>query len=377
MQSRNNRSRYSVTLLILLCFTMLPLMPPAFLSAEPGTGLTASPPVMPDNEETRRLLEQTLSSAEIEQEIARINTEQKALEQQASLLEKKASAQKNAITDQQERAGAIVRAYYMGERDGLLAAVLSAKSISRLLALYDYYEIVIGRDQETLSQYEKEYKKLKATLTAAQRSSQELAELKAVLEEQKARIAILHDDIESGIQSSSDPAKMSALLEEFTKYWENIGIHEVKTYFKALSAAMKNLPQFVQSRDGIMTRKGMTYTLALKEEDLNEFLVSQNPLFKDFAFHFNNNEVTASGKSGGLSMTLTGHYTIQEEPVNGLMFHVDHVLFNGLELPDTTRTALEEEFDLGFYPEKIVSFLRATEVSSSDGVLHVKLSLSF
>ncbi|QQZ63959.1 hypothetical protein JI735_00795 [Paenibacillus sonchi] len=364
-------------LLILLCFTVLPLTPPAFLSADPGTGLTAAPPDMPDNEETRMLLEQTLSSAEIEQEISRISSEQKALEQQASMLEKRASAQKNAITDQQERAGAIIRSYYMGERDGLLAAVLSAKSISRLLALYDYYEIVIGRDQDILSQYEEEYKKLKATLTAAQRSSQELAELKAVLEEQKARMAILNEDIESGIQSSSDPARMSALLEEFTKYWENIGIHEVKTYFKALSSAMKHLPQFVQSRDGILTRKGMTYHLALKEEDLNEFLVSQNPLFQDFAFHFNNNEVTASGKSGGLSMTLTGHYTIQEEPVNGLMFHVDHVLFNGLELPDTTRKALEEEFDLGFYPEKIVSFLRATEVSSADGVLHVKLSLSF
>lgn len=377
VQSRNNRSRYPVMLLILFCFTVLPLTPPAFLSADPGTGLTAAPPDMPDNEETRRLLEQTLSSAEIEQEIGRISSEQKALEQQASILEKRASAQKNAITDQQERAGAIIRSYYMGERDGLLAAVLSAKSISRLLALYDYYEIVIGRDQDILSQYEEEYKKLKATLTAAQRSSQELAELKAVLEEQKARMAILNEDIESGIQSSSDPARMSALLEEFTKYWENIGIHEVKTYFKALSSAMKHLPQFVQSRDGILTRKGMTYHLALKEEDLNEFLVSQNPLFQDFAFHFNNNEVTASGKSGGLSMTLTGHYTIQEEPVNGLMFHVDHVLFNGLELPDTTRKALEEEFDLGFYPEKIVSFLRATEVSSADGVLHVKLSLSF
>ncbi|CQR57549.1 coiled-coil domain-containing protein [Paenibacillus riograndensis] len=377
MQPRNNRSRYTVMLLILLCFTVLPLTPPAFLSADPGTGLTAAPPDMPDNEETRRLLEQTLSSAEIEQEIGRISSEQKALEQQASMLEKRASAQKNAITDQQERAGAIIRSYYMGERDGLLAAVLSAKSISRLLALYDYYEIVIGRDQDILSQYEEEYKKLKATLTAAQRSTQELAELKAVLEEQKARMAILNEDIESGIQSSSDPARMSALLEEFTKYWENIGIHEVKTYFKALSSAMKHLPQFVQSRDGILTRKGMTYHLALKEEDLNEFLVSQNPLFQDFAFHFNNNEVTASGKSGGLSMTLTGHYTIQEEPVNGLMFHVDHVLFNGLELPDTTRKALEEEFDLGFYPEKIVSFLRATEVSSADGVLHVKLSLSF
>ncbi|MNI90612.1 hypothetical protein D3C73_1481570 [compost metagenome] len=59
------------------------------------------------------------------------------------------------------------------------------------------------------------------------------------------------------------------------------------------------------------------------------------------------------------------------------MFHVDEVVFNGLKLPDTTRKALEEDFDLGFYPEKIISFLRATDVSSAAGVLHVKLALSF
>ncbi|OKP91123.1 hypothetical protein A3844_04635 [Paenibacillus helianthi] len=378
MRSCNNRSRYTCVLLILLCFTVLPLTPPDFLSADPGTGLSSSsPPVMPDNEVTRKLLEQTLSSAEIEQEISRITTEQQALEEKTSLLEKRAASQQSAIQNQREQAGAIIRSYYMGERDGLLTAVLSAKSIGRLLALYDYYEIIIGRDRDILSQYEVDYKKLKATLSAAQRSSEELATLKTALVQQKDRIEALHEDINKGIQSSSDPASMSALLEEFTKYWENIGVHEVKTYFKALSSAMKHLPEFVQSHDGLMTRKGMIYNLALKEEDLNEFLLSQNELFKDFAFHFNDNEITASGKSGGLSLTLTGHYTIQEEPVNGLIFHVDHVLFNGLELPDTTRKTLEEEFDLGFYPEKIVSFLRATEVSSRDGVLHVKLSLSF
>ncbi|WP_156830068.1 coiled-coil domain-containing protein [Paenibacillus sp. HW567] len=377
MLFRYNRCRLSAVLIFLVCFTILPLTPPALLAADPVTELNAAPPAMPDNEETRKLMEQTLSSAEIEREITRISAEQQTLEARVSVLEKQAESQKAAIAEERERAGAIVRSYYMGDRDGLLTAVLSAKSIGRLLALYDYYEIVIGRDRDILSQYEKEYKKLKTTLAAAQRSSQELAELKTALEEQKARVTALNAEIEGGIQGSSDPESMSALLEEFTKYWENIGIHEVRTYFKALSSAMKNLPQFVQSHDGMLTRKGMTYNLALKEADLNEFLVAQNSLFKDFAFHFNDNEITATGKSGGLSLTLTGHYTIQNDPVNALMFHVDEVVFNGLKLPDTTRKALEEDFDLGFYPEKIISFLRATDVSSAAGVLHVKLALSF
>ncbi|MNY82661.1 hypothetical protein D3C86_2249010 [compost metagenome] len=59
------------------------------------------------------------------------------------------------------------------------------------------------------------------------------------------------------------------------------------------------------------------------------------------------------------------------------MFHIDNVVFNGLELPESTRQDLEDEFDLGFYPGKIVSFLHATEVESKDGVLYVKLGISF
>lgn len=377
MLFRNNRCRLSAVLIFLVCFTILPLTPPAFLSADPVTGLNSAPPAIPDNEETRKLMEQTLSSAEIEHEITRISAEQQTLEQKVALLEEQAASQKTAINKQRERAGAIVRAYYVGDRDGLLTAVLSAKSIGRLLALYDYYEIIIGRDRDILSQYEKDYKDLKATLAAAQRSSQELAELRTALEEQKTRVIALNAEIEGGIQGSSDPARMSTLLEEFTKYWENIGIHEVRTYFKALSSAMRQLPQFVQSHNGMLTRSGMTYNLTLKEEDLNAFLVEQNSLFKDFAFHFNENVITATGKSGALSLTLTGHYTIQNDPVNALMFHVDEVVFNGLKLPDTTRKGLEEDFDLGFYPEKIISFLRATDVSSAAGVLHVKLALSF
>ncbi|MFC3745486.1 coiled-coil domain-containing protein [Paenibacillus sp. GCM10012306] len=364
-------------ILILFCCALLPLVPSAYLSADP-VGTIASPPAFDtDNEETRKLLEQTLSSAEIEKEIDRISGEQAVLEKKVAELETQAAEQKSAIADQQERAGAIIRSYYMGDRDGLLEAFLSAKSISRVLMLWDYYEIIIGRDRDILSQYENQYKKLKVTLQAAQRNSQELATLKSALEEQKIRVAALHKEIEGGIRSSSDPESMNALLKEFSLYWENIGLHEVKTYFKALSSAMNNLPDFVQNHKDLLTRQGMTYQLSLKEEDLNDFLQSQSNLFSDFAFHFNESSVTASGKSGKLSLALTGHYTIQNEPVNAMLFHVDKIIFNGLELPDTTNKALEKEFDLGFYPAKIVSFLRATEVESKDGLLQVKLVVSF
>lgn len=375
MRTRMFYSRMIATILILFYCMLFPLQPTMYLAADPsGASFT---PVIPDNEETRKLLEQTLSSAEIEREIIKVTADQHALEEKVEILNKQAAEKKTAIVAQQEHAGAILRSYYMGERDGLLNAFLSAKSISRFLALFDYYEIIMGNDRDILSQYEEQYKDLKATLKSAERSSDELKRIRSALEEQKIRVATLNKEIEAGVRDSSDPESMTALLKEFTLYWENIGLHEVKTYFKALSSAMNKLPQFVQNREGVLTRKGMTYELKLKEEDLNEFLQSQNELFRDFAFHFNDGSITASGRSGALALSLTGHYTIQEEPINGLIFQVDHVVFNGLELPESTRLTLEEEFDLGFYPGKIVSFLRATAVDSREGVLHVKLSITF
>ncbi|BCG60259.1 hypothetical protein [Paenibacillus sp. URB8-2] len=368
-------------------FCSLLLIPPApYLSADPQpSGLAPAPSVsspssissFPDNAETRRLMQQTLSAAEIQKEIERIGTEQSLLEQTTTALTRQAAEKKKDIAEKEKRAGAVVRAYYTGDRDPLITALLSAKTLSKWFILLDYYEMIMGRDKEILAEYEQQYKGMQTTLAAAERSSKELAELKSALEEQKLRIEALHKDIEDGIQSSGDPQNMTALLEEFTAYWQNIGMHEVKTYFKALSSAMDHLPEYVESRDGVLTRRGMTYDLNLKEEDLNAFLHSQNKLFNNFAFTFNNGSVTAAGKDGDLSLRLQGHYTIQEEPVNGLMFHVDSIVFNGLELPDTTRASLEEEFDLGFYPSKIVSFLHATEVDSKDGVLHVRLGLSF
>lgn len=321
-------------------------------------------------------MQQTLSAAEIQKEIDRIGAQQTEMERKKADLSDRAEQMRSSIANKQKQAGAIVRAYYTGDRDSWITAFLSADTLSAWFTLMDYYEMVMGRDQEILADYKKEYRELKSTLEEAERTSQELASLKQSLLEQKNRVEALNQDIEGGIASSGDPDHMTALLEEFTAYWQNIGFHEINTYFDALSKAMDDLPEFVESRDGILTRKGMTYNLDLKEEDLNEFLRSENKLFDNFAFAFQDGTVVASGKSGDLSLRLQGHYTIQDEPLNGLMFHVDSIIFNGLELPDTTRKKMEEDFDLGFYPSQIVSFLRATAVESKSGVLHVELKLS-
>lgn len=85
MLSRNTVRRLFAAILILTCIVMPPASP-VYLSAGSGSasGVSAPPPSMPDDEETRKLLEQTLSSAELEREIARITAEQQTLEHKAA-----------------------------------------------------------------------------------------------------------------------------------------------------------------------------------------------------------------------------------------------------------------------------------------------------
>ncbi|WP_052098682.1 coiled-coil domain-containing protein [Paenibacillus stellifer] len=374
-------------LLLPLCFLLL--IPPASRSLAGSAGPSATPSAatapsspsslsaFPDTEETRRLMQQTLSKTEIQKEIDRISAEQSKLAEKSADLRKQADRKQADIEDKRKRAGAVVRAYYTGDREPWITAFLSADTLSSWFVLLDYYEIIMGRDKEILADYEKDYRDLQRTLAAADRSYQELDGLKKSLEEQKNRVDALNREIEGGINESEDPSGMASLLEEFTIYWQNVGLHEIKTYFKALSKAMDKLPEFVEGRDDILTRKGMKYELNLKQEDLNTFLRSQNDMFNQFGFTFKNDQVLVSGTNGDLSMTLTGHYSVQDEPVNGIMFHVDSIIFNGLQLPDTTCRELEKEFDLGFYPSQFISLLKTTEVSSRDGVLHVELAIKF
>lgn len=141
---RSSLRRLFAALLLLTC-TLLPLASPVYLSAGPGSGLSVSAPAVPDNEETRRLLEQTLSSAEIEREIVRITAEQQALESEVATLTRQSAAKQTAIADQQERAGAVVRAYYMGNATDCLQLYCPPKASAEYSLFMIIMRLLWGR----------------------------------------------------------------------------------------------------------------------------------------------------------------------------------------------------------------------------------------
>ncbi|OAB72906.1 hypothetical protein PNBC_14925 [Paenibacillus crassostreae] len=333
-------------------------------------------PVLPVNEETRQLLEKTLSVVEIDHEIERIDKTQQALEQEQLKLQLELLQKSSQIKDKQERAGEIIRSYYMGERDFLYSAFLSINNISQLLMIYSYYDLLISRDQEILNTYQVQFNDLQTTQQKLIRNTTELRDIKSQLIQQRERIVVFQESIDGSLKESNNPEAMQQMMDEFILYWENVGLYEVKRHFKALASAMQDLPEFIQNTKGIISIKGSTYTIDITEEQLNTFLRTKNELFNHFSFRFKNNSIIASGKNGNLLLSIEGKYSIINEPQNGIMFQVDKLLFNNLQLPDTTSRALEEEFDLGFYPQKLISFLKATDVLVSENHLLVTLKIS-
>jgi len=331
----------------------------------------------PEEQAIQRLLEKSLSVVEIDKEIARVQEEQHKLEASLSAAAAGIYDKELQIERQRDEAGKVLRSYYMGERDWLLAALFSFRSMKDWLQMLDYIDILFARDRNMLYQYAEEARMLREQYDKQAEAHRKLEKVEADLLTQRERVAAIQQELDTALAGRSDADRLRLMMTELTGYWNNAGMKEVRTYFEALSEAMKHLPEWLQDHKDYLEINGFQYTLRVPEDALNAFLREQNDLFDVFEFRFENDQVIASGKRGGMSIEVAGHYTVETEPSSSIQFHVDLLKFNELALPDTTRRELEQSFDLGFYPQQIVSFLRAKDVSVQDGKLIVTLSVKF
>jgi hypothetical protein len=339
-------------------------------------------PVMAEKQENppddgiRDLLEQSLSVVEIDKEILRIQEKRKELLSTMTEAEAALHEQELRIADKREQAGDVIHAYYTGERDSMFTALLTMKSWTSFFQVLDYIDIIVSHDQSRMNDYIGEYRSMQDDYRKLEGRQTELADVERRLKEQRERVQALEKNLEGQLNGRSDSERIRLLMKELTSFWETAGLAEVREYFKALSSAMGKLPGWVQDNKDMLEIKGFNYTIRVTEEKLNEFLREQDERFNQFSFTFEENEITAHGKRDGMEISVSGRYSIQDKPKNGIIFHVDELLFNGFALPDTTRQSLEEEFDLGFYPGLVLSFLKAKEVELKDGELIIKLSVS-
>ncbi|OBA06504.1 hypothetical protein A9P44_11830 [Paenibacillus polymyxa] len=358
----NIRIKIAICTLLTLMVVLTSIYVPTFAAPSP---------------EENQILQDSLSIVEIDHEIERISQEQQTLLQRQQELRSSLADQQEQMNLQRKRAGVVLRSYYMGERDKLLSVVLGAKSIKQLLSLYDYYLLLISHDQDVLQEYESNYQFMRKTEQQVAQATMELETVKTNLLAQRQRILLLQSRVNDGVNASENPETLRKLIGEMTAYWENVGVYEVNKHFKALAQAMQDLPQFIQQQQGAMVTNGKMITISIREEEFNRFLKSESELFNHFNFSFVQDRIVVEGQQGTMKLRVEGHYTVENEPKNSILFHVDRLVFNGLELPDTTRNKLEKDFDLGFYPQQLISYVKATEVHALKGILEVKLELSF
>ncbi|WP_055107452.1 coiled-coil domain-containing protein [Paenibacillus ihumii] len=330
----------------------------------------------PMSEEEQEILEKSLSIVEIDREIARIEHKQQETGRSIRKLSGELAEKEGQMRISQERAGVRLRAYYMGEREDLLTALLSVNSWKDFFTVLDYYQLIMERDRDVLASYRNDLTKLNKSRKQLTALSNELEQMKDNLLKQRERVMELQRSVDGKLGASADPEHLRAMIEELTTYWENVGLHEVRRYFSALASAMMDFQDFLKDHQDSLVSENGGYVLVIREEDLNAFLHGKNKLLSNMAFIFEEGKIVATGSREGLNLRVEGHYTVENEPQNAIVFHVDRLVFNGLELPDTTRMELEKGFDLGFYPQQIVPFVKADEAVIQKGTLTVKLKLS-
>ncbi|MNO15174.1 hypothetical protein D3C76_48340 [compost metagenome] len=356
-----NKHGTKITMIMLLLFIVTA---PTKLYAAPMT------------EEELKVLNESLSIIEIDREILRIESQQKETQKSVSALSGQLTLKNEEIKTSRDAAGKRLAAYYMGERETLLGALLSANSFHDFFVILDYYQIIAERDRYVLDTYQKEYASIRQTKNKLEKLSAELETMRKNLLEQRERVAALQHSVDGSLSASIDPEKLRAMIGEMTLYWENVGLYEVRRYFRALASAMADFPDFLQDHKSSLTSEKGGYTIIIQQSDLNDFLHSKNELLTNMSFQFDEGIITAQGSREGIDLKVEGHYTVENEPENCIVFHVDRLLFNGLDLPDTTRRELENDFDLGFYPKKIVPFVEATEAAIHQGTLKIKLKIT-
>ena len=328
------------------------------------------------SEEIQDILQQSLSIQELDEEIARIaGREDAAVKRQAELTADRAVHEK-LLTEQQEQAGRALRNYYMGERDLVLKAALSADSLSHMFRLLDYYAFLMEHDHDTITDYRNHVRVIQRLEVEQRTLAQDLNQVKAQLLEQRERILRLEAQLQTSVANSNDPAAMQQLIQEFTQYWQSVGLFEVKHYFRSIAKAMQTLPDFV-SKNGNLVANGLEYTLTIKDSELNQFLREQDPLFNDFSFVFKDGIIAAVGERDSIHVLVEGTYSLEYEPEHALRFHIDKLQFNGLTLSEATRNQMTEQFDLSFYPKQLVSFIEATDVKLEPGLLTVRLQVKW
>lgn len=326
-------------------------------------------------EETRKLLQESLTISEIDREITRLSQEEQKIAEQIVETEKSIVNQEQLVDKARAHAGKVLRSYYMGERDGLWLLLLNSQSFSDAIIVYQYLHSIAENDQRALQKHHKAFQELKDLNQSLALTQSELRELKAQFIAQRIRVVQLQEQLDSKLAVLDNKEELLAQIDELSKAWRKDGLPLFQQFLQAMSEAMLELPDYIAENEDSLEQDGKLFIFHIKDEQLNSFLRSKNPIFEQFVYTITSEHISIKGTKDQINIMINGHYTIENEPENALRFTLDELIYNGFMLPDTTRNDMQKQFSMTFYPKRFSGTLEAIAVHQNPGELLIELTI--
>ncbi|WP_010270156.1 hypothetical protein [Paenibacillus senegalensis] len=350
--------------IVLLCLCLLLIIPPQapVKAAEE-----------PSLEQARDLLQKSLTITEMDREIERLTEQEKRIE--AQLLQTEANMARQQVNMEQARdqAGKVLRAYYMGERNDIWTLLLRTDSFSDAIAVYQYLTMIFVNDRKRLTAYSDSYQRLEEMREELIAYDEELKQIKEAFIIQRDQRLALQQEMDEGLANNPEATEVFKQMVDLTTAWKDKGLPLFRKYFEAISNEMQSISELLADDNRNQYLNGLTFQIS--DQELIRFFRSRNPLFNNLEFSFQDGYFMAEGQEDDVEVTIKGQYVLEMHEASLLRFYVEELTFNGFVLPESTNRSLEEEFPLGFSPESIVGFLQASEISTEDGMLTLKLKL--
>jgi hypothetical protein len=323
------------------------------------------------------VLQQGLTIHELDKELVRLKQQETNVIDQIGIQQSALAKQAIVLKERSGSAGKILRSYYMGQRDRLWMLLFEMRSLSEALLALDYLQAIVSNDFRTLRIYKVAYQEQQTLLSNLELQR---AELKAVIdkhERQRERLFAAQAELDRQLAALSETERLEERkrIDTLTKDWEQVGVPVFEEVLSALSAAMADLPLLL-SDQSLLEMSGTNVQIRITDDRFNAFLQERNSLFDQFQFAFGTTGLEVSGKVNGKTASFEGQYILEKEPVNALRFQIERILFNGFELPDTTRDALQKQYGLTFEPGKLFAGMSVAELANEEGQLRVQLTFS-
>jgi hypothetical protein len=328
-----------------------------------------------ETKESQALLQKGLTIYEIDREVERLNEKDKKISDQIHSTGIEMTKQDKNVEASRKHAGRVLRAYYSGDRDNIWLLLFTVRSFTDVLQTFEYLNMIVQNDHRALKTFTASLQQLQMLSTQLEASRIELQKTKDNYLKQRVRLVDLQAELDKQLAVSTQAKAVEAQIKILNDEWKRKGLPLFRQFFEKLSIAFFDLPELFTRDAGTSLvfegTKGAVFTLT--DQSLNSFLQSKNELFTQLAFRFTEGKVFVTGKKDEADLQIRGNFLlIPGQDMNEVRFTVDQLVFNGLQLPDTTIASLQEEFKLGFFPKKTTK-IEVTEVLNQQGKLVIRL----